>query len=407
MPGPASPLLLYLVKQVELAIRSHLDELFRPSGLTALQYTALTVLERHDNMSSAQLARNSFVTAQSMADMIAALEGRGLIERHRDSADRRRLVVSLTADGRALLDRYRAEVQALEQGMIAGLSEAQVTGLRATLNICHANLSGGTSKAPRLARAVHGRAWLAVSASMETALSPLELARRTRRLHGHRPAVVDGDLRLTYEQLLDRCDRWSAALQALGVRQGDRVATIAPNTHAQLESFYAVPQLGAVLVPLNYRLTPDDFVYMVNHSGATVLCAHSDYLDAVDGVRDQMPGVRHFVAFEGASPAGQPRPGWLDYEAIIAVTAAGVRQAGDQRAGPADDQLHQRHHVPAQGRDDHAPERRPEHHRHPAAPADPRGRGVPVDAADVPRQRLDVHLDGDRGRGNARVPAEG
>ncbi|HET9081472.1 MAG TPA: long-chain-fatty-acid--CoA ligase [Trebonia sp.] len=150
---------------------------------------------------------------------------------------------------------------------------------------------------------------------METPLSPLEFARRTRHLHGAREAVVDGELRLTYEQFFDRCDRWSAALQGLGVRQGDRVATIAPNTHAQLESFYAVPQIGAVLVPMNYRLTAGDFVYMVNHSGTTVLCVHSDYLDAVDEVRDQMPGVRHFVAFEGG------RDGWLDYEGLIAVTA--------------------------------------------------------------------------------------
>ncbi len=141
----------------------------------------------------------------------------------------------------------------------------------------------------------------------------MEFARRTRRLHGHREAVVDGELRLTYEQFFDRCDRWSAALRGLGVSQGDRVATIAPNTHAQLEAFYAVPQLGAVLVPINYRLAPQDFVYIVNHSGATVVCAHGDYLDALDGVRDQMPDVKHFVAFEGA-----PREGWVDYEAEIA-----------------------------------------------------------------------------------------
>jgi fatty-acyl-CoA synthase len=150
---------------------------------------------------------------------------------------------------------------------------------------------------------------------METPLSPLDFARRTRRLHGGREAVVDGELRLTYEQFFDRCDRWSSALQGLGVVQGDRVATIAPNTHAQLEAFYAVPQLGAVLVPINYRLTPEDFVYIVNHSGATVVCVHSDYLAAVDGVRDQMPDVKHFVAFEGA-PSGDG--GWLDYEAAIA-----------------------------------------------------------------------------------------
>jgi fatty-acyl-CoA synthase len=150
---------------------------------------------------------------------------------------------------------------------------------------------------------------------METALSPVEFARRTRRLHGARLAVVDGDLRLTYEQFFDRCDRWSAALHGLRVRPGDRVATICPNTHAQLTAFYAVPQIGAVLVPLNYRLTADDFVYMINHSGTTVICVHSDYLDALDGVRDQMPGVRHFVALEGG-----PREGWLDYEDMVAST---------------------------------------------------------------------------------------
>jgi fatty-acyl-CoA synthase len=150
---------------------------------------------------------------------------------------------------------------------------------------------------------------------METPLSPLEFARRTRRLHGHREGVVDGDLRLTYEQFFDRCDRWSSALQHLGVAPGDRVATIAPNTHAQLEAFYAVPQAGAVLVPINYRLTAEDFVYIINHSGASVVCADADYLDTVDSVRDQLPGVRHFVAFEGA------RDGWLDYEAAIAAAS--------------------------------------------------------------------------------------
>jgi fatty-acyl-CoA synthase len=150
---------------------------------------------------------------------------------------------------------------------------------------------------------------------METPLTPLEFARRTRRLHGHREGVVDGDLRLTYEQFFDRCDRWSAALQQLGVAPGDRVATIAPNTHAQLESFYAVPQIGAVLVPINYRLTPDDFVYIINHSGSSVVCADAEYLDAVDSIRDQLPGVRHFVAF------GEARDGWLDYEAAIAAAS--------------------------------------------------------------------------------------
>src|SRR5205823_2757488 len=111
--------------------------------------------------------------------------------------------------------------------------------------------------------------------------------------------VVDGELRLTYEEFFARCDRWSAALQSLGVAQGDRVAYIAPNTHAQLESFYAIPQLGAVLVPINFRLIADDFAYIVNHSGAKVVCVHADYLDAVDSIRDKLPGVERYVALEG------------------------------------------------------------------------------------------------------------
>ena len=126
-------------------------------------------------------------------------------------------------------------------------------------------------------------------------LTPLEFARRTRALYPDREALVDGNLRLTYAQFFERCDRWSAALQRLGVRPGDRVAYIAPNTHAQLESFYAVPQIGAMVVPINYRLTADDFAYIITHSGACVVCAHEDYLAAVDAIRGQLTGVGHFV----------------------------------------------------------------------------------------------------------------
>ena len=150
---------------------------------------------------------------------------------------------------------------------------------------------------------------------MEIPLSPLELARRARRLYGDRESIVDGERRFTYEAFLDRSDRWSAALQSLGVRPGDRVVYIAPNTHAQLESFYAVPQIGAVLVPINYRLTPADFAYMIEHSGSRVVCVHSDYLEAVDSIRADIRGVEHFVALEGGGG------GWLNYEEMIAATS--------------------------------------------------------------------------------------
>ncbi len=149
---------------------------------------------------------------------------------------------------------------------------------------------------------------------METSLTPLDFLQRARLIYPNREAVVDGDLRLTYGQFAERCDRWSAALQRqLGVKAGDRIAYIAPNTHAQLESFYAVPQLAATLVPVNYRLTPDDFAYIINHSGSSIVCAHSDQCDAVDSIRAQIPKVRHFVALEGGA-----RDGWLDYEALLA-----------------------------------------------------------------------------------------
>src|SRR5216117_1437906 len=151
---------------------------------------------------------------------------------------------------------------------------------------------------------------------METPLTPLEFARRTRKLYPEREAVVDGDLRLSYEQFFDRCDAWSAALQALGVKQGDRVAYIAPNTHAQLESFYAVPQIGAVLVPLNYRLTADDFVYLISHSGSRMVCADRDYLGTMDSIREQLPKIEHFVALTGEAEH------WLNYEALLDASSA-------------------------------------------------------------------------------------
>jgi len=139
--APPPPMLLYLVKQIELAVRARLDDLVRPVGLTALQYTALTVLERNPDLSSTQLARRSFVSVQAMADMMIALESRGLIERHRAPADRRRLVISLTVHGQDLVDRFRDQVRAVEADMVAGLSEQEIVSLRHSLASCRANLA--------------------------------------------------------------------------------------------------------------------------------------------------------------------------------------------------------------------------------------------------------------------------
>ena len=126
--------LLYLVKRLELAVRAKLDELLRPSGITALQYTALTVLERHDGLSAAQLARDSFVTAQSMADMVRALEERALIRRERNPGNRRELLILLTDAGRELLAAHAEPVRLLEEQMVAGLAGRQIDEFRRTLN---------------------------------------------------------------------------------------------------------------------------------------------------------------------------------------------------------------------------------------------------------------------------------
>jgi len=147
---------------------------------------------------------------------------------------------------------------------------------------------------------------------MQTPLTPLAFARRARSLYGDREAVVDGSERWSYTEFFNRCDRWSSALQRLGVSPGDRVAYIATNTHAHLEGSYGVPQAGAVIVPLNYRLLPSDWVYLVNHSGSRVLCVHGDFLSQVDAVRHEMPNVEHFVALEGSGT------GWLEYERLLA-----------------------------------------------------------------------------------------
>jgi DNA-binding MarR family transcriptional regulator len=127
------PSLLYMVKQVELVVRAHLDELVKPTGITALQYTALTVLERHDGLSAAQLARDSFVTAQSMADLVRSLETRGLIRRERNPRNRRELLILLTDAARELLAQVAGPVRELEERMVREFTTHQEEQFRQAL----------------------------------------------------------------------------------------------------------------------------------------------------------------------------------------------------------------------------------------------------------------------------------
>lgn len=139
--GETGPSLLYLLKRAELVVRARLEELLKPAGITALQYTALTVLERRDGVSAAQLARDSFVTAQSMADMVRTLEGRALIRREPNPHNRREKVILLTDAGRRLLADYAEAVRMLERRMIHDLGPEDVERFRTALKSAHRSLS--------------------------------------------------------------------------------------------------------------------------------------------------------------------------------------------------------------------------------------------------------------------------
>lgn len=118
---PGEPSVLYLVKRLELLVRSLMDDALRPRGLTTVQFTALSVLARRDGLSSAALARRSFVTPQSMNEMVLWLERHHLVERDRDPANRRVLLIRLTAGGRRVVEECTGIVRELEDQVLEGM----------------------------------------------------------------------------------------------------------------------------------------------------------------------------------------------------------------------------------------------------------------------------------------------
>lgn len=120
-----TPLTLYLIKRLELVIRALLDDALRELGLTTLQYTALTVLQSSGPLSSAQLARRSFLRPQTMHEMVLALEKRGLIVRKVQEGNKRVLLATLTEEGACLLARCAPAVLELESELLDDLSPGQ------------------------------------------------------------------------------------------------------------------------------------------------------------------------------------------------------------------------------------------------------------------------------------------
>ncbi len=133
----------YLVKQLELAIRADVDSMARDHGLTAPQYTALTVLQMNPGMSGAQLSRRSFVTAQAGSEMIANLERKGLIRRAPDAANRRILRISLTEAGERVVQACEGSMDSVEKRMLSGLPPGTAAELKGVLAACVRNLKPG------------------------------------------------------------------------------------------------------------------------------------------------------------------------------------------------------------------------------------------------------------------------
>ncbi len=127
------PRVSYLVKELERALRARIDETLQPFELTAVQYTALSVLSLHAGMSSAQLARRSFVSPQAAHEMVGALERRGFIRRQLDSVGGRALSIFLTSRGERTLTRCEDRVDALEASFLRGFSAREQAQFRTML----------------------------------------------------------------------------------------------------------------------------------------------------------------------------------------------------------------------------------------------------------------------------------
>jgi len=146
-----------------------------------------------------------------------------------------------------------------------------------------------------------------------------DFLRRAVQVYPDKVAVVDGDRRLTYGEVRDRVDRLANALLGLGLQRGDRVCILSPNSHFFFESFYATSQVGLILVPLNYRLAAADHEYILNHAGVKAVLVDWEYTAIVDGIRDKLPAVRHWIV---AKDTGETAAGWTDWEELVAAATS-------------------------------------------------------------------------------------
>jgi DNA-binding MarR family transcriptional regulator len=146
--GQRGQRLTYLVKRLEMAERARMEEVLRPLGVTLHQYTALSILERREGLSSAQLARRHVVTPQAMHQLIATMERDRLIERRPDEANRRILRAWLTEHGSRVLRACHRAVDDVEERMLSGLTPAEAGAFGRALERCLDALTVSVSGEP-------------------------------------------------------------------------------------------------------------------------------------------------------------------------------------------------------------------------------------------------------------------
>ena len=138
----------YVIKQLELALRPYFEEACAAAGMTAAQYTALTVLEQRPDITSSELARRSFVRAQTMAQTMDPLLEAGLVRRERDPGNARRLLLHLTERGEEAIAQSRPRVDQLEELLMTGFSDSESTAFADYLRRARRALQTGDRARP-------------------------------------------------------------------------------------------------------------------------------------------------------------------------------------------------------------------------------------------------------------------
>jgi long-chain acyl-CoA synthetase len=149
------------------------------------------------------------------------------------------------------------------------------------------------------------------------------------RYYPDRTAAVCGSTRLSYRGLAERVRRLCHGLQGLGIRKGDRLAILMYNCHRYFELYYATPEMGALAVPLNIRLSASEIAYILKDSGSNTLFVGPEFLPLLAEIRDQLPDLRHCV-FTGDEA---PPEGFVGYERLLDGARADISPAS---VGPDD-----------------------------------------------------------------------